>query len=236
GTIRMEYKMDKQVMSMAQGMGGSSTGIPSTSSELLEEESLEEMAAQMGPGVRLVSAVAQPDTGQFIGYTAHFEFDDINTLKIDPMEEAPGGGELESETEELPFTFSFTPGATSKLVILLDQKDDSDVDEYEDSFGEPGEEQEQTEQMVAMMKPFFRSMAFGVEIIIEGAISSTNATHRDGNRITLINMDMGKIIDNDSLFAEVINSEDMQNEKMRAKLEEVGVQIEAQEEVFVHFR
>ena len=79
-------------------------------------------------------------------------------------------------------------------------------------------------------------MAFGVGIIIEGNISSTNATHRDGNRITLINMDMGKIIDNDTLFTEVINSEDMQDEKMQAKLEEVGVQIEAQEEVFVHFR
>src|SRR6056297_2253043 len=245
GTIRMEYKMDKQVMSMAQGMGGSSAGIPSTSSELLEEESLDEMAAQMGPGVRLISAEAHADTGQFLGYTALFEFDDINTLKIDPMEEAPGGasggGELDSETEELPFTFSFTRGATSKLVILMDQEDDSNddfEDEYEgeDSFGEPEEKQEQTEQMVEMMKPFFRSMAFGVELIIEGDISSTNATHRDGNRITLINMDMGKIIDNDALFAEVINSEDMQDEKMQAKLEEVGVQIEAQEEVFVHFR
>src|SRR6056297_805254 len=243
GTIRMEYKMDKQVMSMAQGMGGSSTGIPNTSSELLEEESLDEMAAQMGPGVRLISAEALDDSGQFLGYTALFEFDDISTLKIDPMAEAPGGGEVDSETEELPFTFSFTRGSPSKLVILLDQEDDSDEDfddeydpEYDDSFGESGEEQEQTEQMVEMMKPFFRSMAFGVEIIIEGNISSTNATHRDGNIITLINMDMGKIIDNDTLFTEVINSEDMQDEKMRAKLEEVGVQIEAQEEVFVHFR
>jgi len=243
GTIRMEYKMDKQVMSMAQGMGGSSTGIPNTSSELLEEESLDEMAAQMGPGVRLISAEALDDSGQFLGYTALFEFDDISTLKIDPMAEAPGGGEVDSETEELPFTFSFTRGSPSKLVILLDQEDDSDEDfddeydpEYDDSFGESGEEQEQTEQMVEMMKPFFRSMAFGVEIIIEGDISSTNATHRDGNRITLINMDMGKIIDNDTLFTEVINSEDMQDEKMQAKLEEVGVQIEAQEEVFVHFR
>lgn len=251
GTIRMEYKMDKQVMSMAQGMGGSSAGIPSTSRELLEEESLDEMAAQMGPGVRLISAEALDDTGQFIGYTALFEFDDINGLKIDPMEEAPGGapggGELDSDTEELPFTFSFTRGATSKLVVLLDQEDDSDED-FEDEYDEyddenysedyevPEAEQEQTEQMLEMMKPFFRSMAFGVEIIIEGDISGTNATHRDGNRITLINMDMGKIIDNDALFTEVINSGDMQDEKLQAKLEEAGLQIEAQEEVFVRFR
>ncbi|MFO7730660.1 MAG: hypothetical protein R6V86_07840 [Spirochaetia bacterium] len=247
GTIRMEYKMDKQVMSMAQGMGGSSAGIPSTSRELLDEESLDEMAAQMGPGVRLISAEALDDTGQFIGYTALFEFDDINGLKIDPMEEAPDGGELDSDTEELPFTFSFTRGATSKLVVLLNQEDDSDedfedeYDEYDDEYYSedyevPEAEQEQTEQMLEMMKPFFRSMAFGVEIIIEGDISSTNATHRDGNRITLINMDMDKIIDNDALFMDVVNSEDMQDEKMQARLEEVGLQIEAQEEVFVHFR
>ena len=241
GTIRMEYKMDKQVMAMIQGMGGGEAAVPDSSEEFLSESDLDELAAAMGEGVRVVSAEPLPENEQSFGYTAVFEFDDINTLAIDPMEGAPESSDdgMDAEAEDPPFTFQFTRGATSELIVFMDQDseedeefDDEEFEEMEDSAAE----QQQNEQMAEMMKPYFRSMSFEVKLEFEGRIRETNAHYRDGNTVTLVDMDMGKIVDNDDLFKAVINEGDLQDEEMIARLEEAGIQMESQESIFVRFR
>ena len=241
GTIRMEYKMDKQVMAMIQGMGGGEGAVPDTSEEFLSESDLDELAAAMGEGVRVVSAEPIPENEQSFGYIAVFEFDDINTLAIDPMEGAPesSGDGMETEAEEAPFTFQFTRGATPELTVFMEQEDDEDGEFADDEFAEMEDtqaEQQQNEQMAEMMKPYFRSMSFDVKIEFDGRIRDTNATYRDGNTVTLVDMDMGKIIDNDELFKAVINDGDLQDEEMIAKLEKAGIQVESQDSIFVRFR
>lgn len=237
GTIRMEYKMDKQVMAMLQGMGGGEADVPDTSEEFLNESDLDELAVAMGPGVRFVSAEPLPENEQSFGYTAVFEFDDINTLAIDPMEGAPQSSDdgMEGEDEEPPFTFQFKRGATSELIVFMDQEDDED-DFEDEEFDESEAEQQQNEQMAEMMKPYFRSMSFDVKIEFEGSIRDTNATYRDGNTVTLVDMDMGKIVDDDALFKAVINEGGLQDDEMTARLEEAGIQMENQERIFVRFR
>ncbi len=237
GTIRMEYKMDKQVMAMAQSMGGGEADVPVSSEDFLEESDLDELATSLGPGVSLVSAEPHADSEQFFGYTAVFEFDDINTLAIDPMEGAPNAeGSAEDEESEAPFTFEFKPGATSELVVYMEQDEESEDEFADEEFQESEAEKQQNEQMAEMMKPYFRSMSFDVKIEIDGKIRDTNASYRDGNTVTLIDMDMGKIVDNDKLFKEVINENNMQDDEMVAKLEKAGIRIENKEEIFIKFR
>lgn len=227
---------------MLQGMGGGEAAVPDTSEEFLNESDLDELAVAMGPGVRFVSAEPLPENEQSFGYTAVFEFDDINTLAIDPMEGAPQSSDdgMEGEDEEPPFTFQFKRGATSELIVFMDQEDNED-DEFEDEFEDEGfdeseAEQQQDEQMAEMMKPYFRSMSFDVKIEFEGSIRDTNAKYRDGNTVTLVDMDMGKIVDNDDLFKAVINEGDLQDDEMTARLEEAGIRMENQERIFIRFR
>lgn len=236
GTIRMEYKMDKQVMAMLQGMGGGEASVPDSSEEFMNESDLDELAVAMGEGVRVVSAEPLPENEQSFGYTALFEFYDINSLAIDPLEGAPQSPDdgSEGETEDPPFTFQFKRGATSELIVFMDQdnEEDEEFEEMEDS----ADEQQQNEQMAEMMKPYFRSMSFKVKIEFDGRIRETNAHYRDGNTVTLVDMDMGKIVDNDALFKAMINDGDLQDEEMVAKLEKAGIQMENQESIFVRFR
>lgn len=240
GTIRMEYKIDKQVMSMLQGMGGGEADVPETSEEFLSQSDLDELAAAMGEGVRVVSAEPLPENEQSFGYTALFEFDDINTLAIDPMEGTPdsSGDGMEAEAEEPPFTFQFKRGATSELIVFMDQEDEEDAEfddeEFEDLEDTAGEQQ--NEQMAEMMKPYFRSMAFVVKIEFDGRIRETNATYRDGDTVTLVDMDMGKIVDNDELFKAVINEGNLQDEEISPQLEAAGIQVENRESIFIRFR
>ena len=195
------------------------------------------MAAMMGAGVRLVSATPMQEDDGTIGYRGVFEFDDINGLSIDPMEGAPQPDE-DSEESEAPFTFQFKPGRNAELVILMDQ-DDEDDEEYDD--GEEMEYEEETgggddDMMAEMMKPYFASMSFLVQLVIDGEISDTNASYRDGNTITLLDMNMGKIIDKDELFSGVMDSGSDQDEEMTAALEAAGIRIETKEKVTVKFR
>jgi hypothetical protein len=238
GTIDMEYRLDKQVIQMMQSMGEGGEEPMMSSEEFIEEQNLRELAAGMGKGVRFVSAEPMPENGESIGFSARFEFDDINTVSIDPMEGAPEQDQGDFEEEEdaggsSPFTFRFEPGRTAELTVLVAQ------DEDEDDASSTAEESAEGDQemMAEMMKPYFRSMSFLVQVEIEGSIRSTNASYRDGNTITLMDLDMGKIVDDEELFRKVINSEKgIGDKEMLAQMETAGVRIEQKERVNVSFR
>ncbi len=235
--IEMEYRIDKQIIQMMQSMGGEGGEMPAGNEDFIDEEELQAIAASLGEGVRFVSVTPKPDSDTSFGYTAVFEFDDINTLTVDPMAGAPSGGEeSEDEGTETPFRFRFTPGRTAELVVMIDQDDETDEMPEEEPEMEMEPEGQDDEMMAEMMKPYFESMSFLVQVNIEGEIRETNAHFRDGNSIILMDMDMGKIIDNDELFKQVMNSDDMSDEEMASRLEEAGIRIESEEEVMVRFR
>lgn len=246
GTLEMEYRIDTKVIEMMQSMGDAEDGnTPQSSADLIDREEMETLAANMGEGVRYVSAEPLPESGEFFGYRALFEFDDINTLGIDPMEGAPeqepgemgGGPEENGEEEPAPFTFSFTPGRTAELVVMMAQDEEDETDADSADAGPESESDPQEDQAMAqMMKPYFRTMSFLVQVKVQGNIRETNASYRDGNTITLMDMDMAKIIDDQELFSKVVNSESMNDEQMLAKLEKAGVRIEQKERITVTFR
>jgi len=234
----MEYRIDKQIIQMMQSMGGEGGEMPAGNEDFVDVEELEAIAASLGEGVRFVSVTPKPDSDTSFGYTAVFEFDDINTLTVDPMAGAPGSEENGDDGTETPFRFRFTPGRTAELVVLIDQDEESEemLEEEQEMESEMEPEGQDDEMMAEMMKPYFESMSFLVQVNIDGEIRETNAHFRDGNSIILMDMDMGKIIDNDELFKQVMNSDDMSDEEMAARLEEAGIRIESEEEVVVKFR
>jgi hypothetical protein len=51
-----------------------------------------------------------------------------------------------------------------------------------------------------MMKVMFKDMSISIAILVEGRIIKTNATYQDKSRITLVDMDFGKIFENEKAF------------------------------------
>jgi len=233
GTIMMEYRIDKQIIEMMQSMGTGESELPAGNEDFIDPEELNSMAASIGEGVRFVSARPKADSDNAYGYTAVFEFDDINMLTIDPMEVAPETGD-EGGGNDTPFSFRFTPGRTAELIIVMDQDEGSEATAVVEPEVET--EGEDDEMMAEMMKPYFQSMSFLVQVVIDGEIQDTNAHYRDENTVTLMDMDMGKIIDNDELFKRVMSSDNMDDEAMIQQLEQAGIRIESEEEVVVRFR
>jgi len=235
GIVEMDYRIDRQVMGMMMSMGGegAEAEMPQSSADLFDEAEMHDLAAALGPGVRFVSAEPIDDDSGFFRYTALFAFDDINELSIDPME---GGPQSEDEGGAAPYRFLFTPGGTAELKILVeqDEEEEEEVEEWGEYDEEPSTEEQQA--MGEMMKPYFQSMAFLVQVKIDGRIVETNASHVDGNIITLLDMDMGKIVDNDELFQEMLESPNMQDDEMVEKLSKAGIRVESREEVSVRFR
>jgi len=59
----------------------------------------------------------------------------------------------------------------------------------------PADAPEENPQMEAMMKQMLGDMTMSVKLVIEPGIAETDATYRDANTITLVDMEMGKLLE-----------------------------------------
>ena len=55
-----------------------------------------------------------------------------------------------------------------------------------------------------MMKNIFQDMKVKISLQFEGTIINTNATYRDGSTVTLVEMDIGKLMTTGTLFKQVL--------------------------------
>ncbi|MBU5636489.1 hypothetical protein KOM00_07040 [Geomonas sp. Red69] len=65
----------------------------------------------------------------------------------------------------------------------------SDVEDAPEIYSPPGQPDEKTRELVEM----FMGMKFSLAVEVNGTILSTDATHRDGNRLTVFEMDMARL-------------------------------------------
>ena len=85
-----------------------------------------------------------------------------------------------------------------------------------------------------MMKQMLGDMRMSMKLIVEPGISETDASHRDGNTITLMEMDMAKLIENKDAFKKLANANQDDPTKAMEMLKGVeGVKVETKEKVTV---
>ena len=216
-------------MEMMQGFSDSNDDPPPSSSEdLIDPEGMQELASAMGEGVRFVSATPIPDSSGSMGYSALFEYDDISTVRINPMLGAPSDDEESADGDAV--TFDYSGGKQPKLSISLNQAGD---DESEDTENQSPED---AAMMASMMKPFLGGMAFTVAVKIDSGIRSTDASYVDDDTITIMDFKMNDILNNEKLFSKVVASNSISDKEMQKDLEAAGVRIEGKEIVTVNFR
>jgi hypothetical protein len=190
-TMMLSKKMLSQMNAMMEAFPQEGGAKPQPF-ELFEPDKLKARAKEMGDGVTYLSG-KKADSADFSGYTATYAFLDINALRLnqqgDSSSSAPGPGNAPS----LPVIFHFTKGNPSTLVIEQPMEKASEKGSGESSKGagqnnpadSPGSDNE-AKELIEM----FMGMKMVLALDIDGEILESNATHRNGSRITIVEMDL----------------------------------------------
>ncbi|MEO8614668.1 MAG: hypothetical protein ABI600_05965 [Luteolibacter sp.] len=185
---QMEAMMDQMA-----AMGGAGGGRKDPLAGMFSEEKARARATTLGEGVTLEKNEAIEKAGNK-GGRATFHFADINRLKISPSDSlkdlSPMGGMAAPKKKPAkPIDFKYADGT---LTIAMPRPK---PDEGKPAVAPAGDRAGPGEQEIGMMKQMMGDMKISFKIVIEPGIAETNATYRDGNSITLVDVEMGKMFE-----------------------------------------
>lgn len=246
GTIENKIIMSAQMagmMNAAAAQEGADVKNP-----LTDEAQYKDNVKKMGEGVEFTGLKPLKFDDGRQGVVVSYKFADIRKVKMEPGEAGPPGGEeadKEKDAKATPIVFDFTPGDKAKLTIKMpppakveakpeEKKDDKKADDGEPNVAEGAGDQDAA--AMAMMAPMMQGMRVSMVIETSGNISETNATFHEGNKITLMDIDFGKLMAKPEFAKKLKSPDDMKDfAKFSAIAKEAGANIEAKPEVTVTF-
>lgn len=234
GTITEELLLGDQMVQMMQmtmaqaAQNGQKVEDPLA--KMMDETKAKARAKEMGEGVEFVSIEKIEAAGK-LGMKTTFKFSDINKLRYSNsgamgMNDMPGA-KKENPNKNAPI-FKYADG---KLTIA--QKHPK---EGNDAGADAGDEDmnDQEKAMMEGMKDSLKDMRMTMKMKFEPGIAETNATHVDGNTITLADIQFGKLLANPEKM-KAMQSGDF--EKMKKALKDTeGIKFEIKENVEVKLK
>lgn len=202
GTVEQTMLVNLALMKgMFSGMGGQPAQTPGA----LNEADMKRSAERMGEGVTFVSATPVKSEDGFEGSTAIFAFTDITKLRVDQDPNLSGGatgGVSTPPKDSNPVTFAFVKGGdgTSTLTVSLNDKPKNGAAKGDPAPGGPDMD---NPQMMEMMRSMFKGFKIGIDVEVAGRILKTNADHVAGSRVTLLEMDMGALLQDEAKLKQV---------------------------------
>lgn len=200
GTIVEETLLGAETSAMIQQLSALQGG---QGPELSGEDAAKQRAEKFGKGVS-VAKVEKIDKDGRTGSRVTFNFTDINTVTLNMSDGADALSDMSPQAAEAakekaddtkPITFVYQDGL---LTIQIPQPKKEDIADAKDAAAEADtpapEAGPQAAQMQAMAMQMMKDMKVSAKVIIEPGIAETNATYHDGNTITLMEMDMGKLM------------------------------------------
>ncbi len=235
-TVLMSQEFINQMKQMAAGFGGGEVKEKRDESEYHDVESLKRDAAKMGEDVKYVSSKPMEKDGK-LGYHVIYSFPDITKIKIDenPADNMMSSSGMGEDKEDM--YFKFKKGKTFELTIIFPQEDDRDDYEEMEYEDEPDDNAEVSDQDLQMMKAMYAGMKISVKVIVDGKIVDTNATFKNGNVVTLTEMDFDVIMENEKAFQALAGSKDATDEEMKRSMQKYpGFKADMNEEVVIKFK
>lgn len=244
GTLVDETLLGAQMLAMieqmAAGFGGGGAEKPKDdpTKQMFSEDKAKKRAAELGEGVTYVKSEPLDKNGAK-GARTTYAFKDINKLKVStgdgmntmpkmgPMGDAP---EADVGKKKQPIGFAFADG---KLTIKMPEPEKPAAPEAPAAEGQPKPDMDSPEAQ-AQMKQILGDMKMSLKIVCDSGIAETTATNKDGNTITLFEMDMGKLMENPETFKKLgaMDQKDP-NAAMEAFKNIKGVKVETKKEVTV---
>ncbi|MCX6878890.1 MAG: hypothetical protein NTW21_34530 [Verrucomicrobia bacterium] len=236
GTLVEETTFGAQMTAMLEqmaGLGGAQAKDPVK--ELISKDKAAARAAKLGAGVTVEKAEAIETNGNKGGRVT-YHFTDINTLNLalsgglqEAMPKMPGAPEAD-QPKEKPTTFKYAGGLLTITTPEPKKPDPAAAGKAtEGATPELG-----GEQMEGMMKQMLGDMKISFKVVIEPGIAETNATNVAGNTVTLMEMDMGKVMENPEALKALKGVDQTNPEKAMEALKGVkGVKVEPKPEITI---
>ena len=215
GTIEQEVAMTAQAAAMARGFRDSADEKGAKKGqELFTEADARKAGEQMG--ARFVS-MEPIKSGQLEGYRAKYAFDDITKLNIGKQSgSSASSGSPDPGAGVPPFGFAFQKAADgSVLTITMPPMDTSKLGPI-GAMGEQGKagakaDDAQARQAMAMAKMMMQGMFVDVALAVDGRIRKTNAPYLDGSRITLLQLDFDKMLQDETAMERINKAKDLKS-------------------------
>ncbi len=234
GTITEETVFGAQASAMLgqmAAMGGEEAEDPLA--DMADEAKAKEKAAEMGEGVSVEKVEAVDEDGKK-GARVTYAFKDINQVKFtfgESMTEmgedmSPDGAVEEAAEENKPIEFVY------KDNVLSFKNPDADKKAEKAEGEEAAAMEDIDEAQLAMMKGMFADMRMSMVLEFPGGIEKTNASHVDGNKVTMMEFEMAALIDNMDKFKEFVAAEPETPAEIQALIGDVeGIKVETNEEI-----
>lgn len=227
GTIVEQTILGAQMLEMMNQFA--QPGQPDPIQEMFSEEKSKAKTAKMGEGVEFVK-VEMINEGGKKGGRVHYKFADINKLNINPAGGLEAMGE-EGEAEEVDpkelLKFKYADG---KLALITPP---TKFDEMNMDMG-GGEENAEGE---AMAKQMMGDMRMTLKLNFPGGIDKTNASHVEGNTVTVMDVQVGKMLDQKDALKKIAETAKTDKDAAKAafgKLE--GMKMEMKEDVTISLK
>jgi hypothetical protein len=240
GTLEETMVLTESFSQLLAKMSGQEAPSQDKQKNDVDEQRLQEKARAMGEGVRLVSAEpVKNEKGS--GYRAVFSFPDINKVRVN---QNPGAGiaagpgaeeESQSQSPEEWLQFRFTPGSTSTLQVLYPTPTEGEQETQKEE--EPQQDMGENPEMMQMMRQLYSDMRISITLEVAGRIVDTNARYVDGSRVTLMDVDFGKLLEDETRFQQLLNA----NPKSIEEIEQItgdnpALRLDTQQEISIRFR
>lgn len=222
GTIVEETIIGAQMLGMMTQFA--QPGQPDPVTQMFPEEKSKEKAATMGEGVEFVK-MDMIDEGGKRGARAHYKFADINKLNLNPAGglDAVNDGKVKEVKPEDFVKFKYADG---KLSLITPPSDFDKMNIDEGAAENP--------EMEAMAKQMMGDMRMAMKINFPGGIDNTNASHVDGNTVTLMDIQVGKVLNQKEAMKQITETAKTDRKAAEAAFGKLdGIKIETKEDVTV---
>jgi hypothetical protein len=180
-------------------------------------------AAKMGEGVTLKEVKALNEGGKK-GIVTVYEFKDINKLKYafgQSLNNGPDNGDKKE-----PLDISYKDGVLT--INNKHEKPEKGADAGNDEIDENG---------LAMAQQMMADVRISLSLEFPGGIAETNASHVEGNKVTMMDVDMGKLIAQGDKFKEFMKAQPESPAAAKELLKDVdGVKIETAEKLTIKLK
>jgi hypothetical protein len=91
--------------------------------------------------------------------------------------------------------------------------------------------------MMQALKPLYADLRIAVSVEVVGKITDTNAAYVDGSVVTLMDMDFGKILSDETAFKKLASSQTQSVREVQELVKAMpGVRLDTQESIKISFR
>lgn len=236
GTIVEESRLGAQMVAMMDQMAaiGGENAKQDPMKEMFSEEKAKTRASGLGDDVTFDQIEMVSENGTK-GARTTYSFKNINTLKIatdDGMKNmSPAGREAAPAGEKsAPVVFTYADG---KLSIRMPAAKPAAAPAAP-APADAGKFDMESPEAQATMKQMLGDMKMSLKVVIDSGIAESNATHKTGNTITLMEIDMGKLLENPENLKKLSKVDQNDSSAAMEALKNLkGVKMETQKEVTV---